>query len=94
MFTDDSTTSGRDRVSRSELHRRAATAAPPRPGMPHPPSTYTASAPPYQTSPNGYDVSAGSAAVPPRPAPAAARDDTEELVPGYASQPLIDIFSR
>src|ERR1700691_5886588 len=24
-------------------------AAPPRPGMPHPPSTYTASAPPYQT---------------------------------------------
>jgi hypothetical protein len=62
--------------------------------MPHPPSTYTASAPPYQTSQTGYDASASSAAAPVRPAPAAARDDAEESVPGYASQPLTDIFSR
>ena len=93
MFTDDS----RPAVATGSVapsSSAAASAAPPRPGMPHPPSTYTASAPPYQTSPNGYDVSAGSAAAPPRPVPAAARDDTEESVPGYASQPLIDIFSR
>jgi hypothetical protein len=91
LFTDDSRPSA---STGSVASTSTAPSAPPRPGMPHPPSTYTASAPPYQTSPNGYDVSAGSAAAPPRPAPAAARDDTEESVPGYASQPLTDIFSK
>jgi hypothetical protein len=91
LFTDDSRPSA---STGSVASTSTAPSAPPRPAMPHPPSTYTASAPPYQTSPNGYDVSAGSAAAPPRPAPAAARDDTEESVPGYASQPLTDIFSK
>jgi hypothetical protein len=70
-----------------------APGAAPRQVMPRPPSTYTASAPPYQTNPNGYDMSAGSAAAPARPAPAAARDDSE-LVAGYPTQSLTDLFSR
>jgi hypothetical protein len=93
LFTEDS----RPTVSTGSVaasSSAAQSAAPPRPGMPHPPSTYTASAPPYQTSQTGYDASASSAAAPVRPAPAAARDDAEESVPGYASQPLTDIFSR
>ena len=69
-------------------------AAPPRPGMPHPPSTYTASAPPYQTSQTGYNASAGSAPAPARPAPVAAQDDSETEVPGYASKSLLDVFSK
>jgi hypothetical protein len=72
----------------------AASAAPPRPGMPHPPSTYTASAPPYQTSQTGYNASAGSASAPARPAPVAAQDESETEVPGYASKSLFDVFSK
>jgi len=72
----------------------AASAAPPRPGMPHPPSTYTASAPPYQTSQTGYNASAGAAPAPARPAPVAAQDDSETEVPGYASKSLLDVFSK
>jgi hypothetical protein len=61
--------------------------------MPHPPSTYTASAPPYQRQP-GYDAYAGSAAAPLRPAPVAAQDDSETEVPGYPSKSLLDVFSK
>jgi hypothetical protein len=59
--------------------------------MPHPPSTYTASAPPYQGQP-GYDAYAGSSGAQPRPAPVAAQDDSETEVPGYASKSLLDVF--
>src|SRR6202034_3305004 len=65
-----------------------------RPCMPHPPSTYTASAPPYQTTQTGYNASAGSTSAPARPAPVAAQDESETEVPGYASKTLIDVFSK
>ncbi len=71
----------------------ATTYAPQRPGQPHPPSTYTATAPPYRGQP-GYDAYAGSASAPPRPAPVAAQDDSETEVPGYASKSLLDVFSK
>src|ERR1700733_811111 len=92
VFTEDSSPSGSPRSSVAANSSVAPNAAP-RQVMPRPPSTYTASAPPYHTSPNGYDVSAGSAAAPARPAPAAARDDSDS-VPGYPTQSLIDVFSR
>ncbi|HXL66317.1 MAG TPA: hypothetical protein VN938_14810 [Xanthobacteraceae bacterium] len=88
VFTEDSNPSAAASSS------GAASAAPPRPGMPHPPSTYTASAPPYQTSQTGYNASAGSAPAPARPAPVAAQDDSETEVPGYASKSLLDVFSK
>jgi len=77
----------------------SASAAPPttyspqRQGMPHPPSTYTASAPPYRGQP-GYDAYASSAGAPAKPAPVAAQDDTETEVPGYASKSILDVFSK
>ncbi len=75
----------------------AASAAPPttyapqRPGMPHPPGTYTASAPPYQGAQPGYDAYAGAQ---PRPAPVAAQEDEQTEVPGYASKSLLNVFSK
>jgi hypothetical protein len=95
VFSGDESPSGSPSSSAVASASSAPSAAPPRPGMPRPPSTYTPSAPPYQTSQTGYDASAGSAAAPPRPAPAAARDDSDQIeVPGYASKSLFDIFSK
>jgi hypothetical protein len=72
----------------------SAAYVPPRPGMPHPPSTYTASAPPYRGSQPGYDAYAGSATAPAKPAPVAAQDDSETEIPGYASKSLLNVFSK
>lgn len=65
------------------------------PGAPHPPSTYTATSPPYQSNQPGYAASANSAAAPATPAAAASQDSSDEpaLMP-YPKQSLSDIFSR
>ena len=94
VFTEDSNPSAAASAPVAANAPGAASPAPPRPGMPHPPSTYTASAPPYQTSQTGYNASAGSAPAPARPAPVAAQDDSETEVPGYASKSLLDVFSK
>jgi hypothetical protein len=96
VFTEDSrptATATTSSAPPSAPSASSATYAPPRPGMPRPPSTYTASAPPYQGQP-GYDAYAGSAPAPTRPAPVAAQDDSATEVPGYASKSLLDVFSK
>lgn len=64
-------------------------------GIPHPPNTYTASAPPYQLNPTSYNASA-SPAVAAAPAPPAVQDSAAQPVPvsPYPQQSLSDIFSR
>ena len=93
VFSDNSRPAATGTTSSAPAAAPASSAAyaPPRPGMPHPPSTYTASAPPYQGQP-GYDAYAGSSGAQPKPAPVAAQDDSETEVPGYASKSLLDVF--
>jgi hypothetical protein len=96
VFTEDAQEAAQRKANAAPATNTAAAApattyAPQRPGMPHPPSTYTASAPPYQGAQPGYDAYAGAQ---PRPAPVAAQDDSDVEVPGYASKSLLDVFSK
>jgi hypothetical protein len=93
VFTEDAQEEAAKKAS-SASAPPTTTYASQQPGMPHPPSTYTASAPPYQGTQPGYDAYVGPGGAPAKPAPVAAQQEEPIEVPGYASKSLIDVFTK